>query len=418
MSQHDDLFRPEQVDEQIDVLRRETTSFDAHLIANLHKVCAEDDAIIEQVWTRLAHQAVQRRSSSTDAGNDARQRLYMEQELQKGPQPMSSSLNDPKPKRKRTRWLELLAAVIIIGVLIGGMAFLLASRQSSSLGSGSSPTATPTSVLPPVTPTTPANSSSGSLYLTTSDGIDRVDLTTGKIIWHAGSGLTGGLLVEQGIIIFAGGDTVGPGNTSNYYLEAVSAASGTKLWRKAYGPVYSLQGENGIVAVSSCSPDGACSIDGLKTSNGSQLWSYPSAQGTIWQLYQGGVVYGISYSHIFALTLSGGHLLWQKTLTNNQEGNFNPLISGSGLYFVSCNATKQTPGYETCTLFALNISSGAELWHRPFSSSIGAIPTLTNGVVYVASFQGTIYAFNASTGRPLVSYATRGTITNPLLSSG
>ncbi len=415
MSKRDEHFVPEQVDEQIDALTqlgKTSPSPTARLVANLRVVYQEDEEIVKQVWTRLAQPDEERRRTNARQRNAQDQLLSIRRE---GPQ-----------KRKHFRWLETLAAVLVVGILVGSLAFLFESKQSLS-GSAGPSTSTPHMYTP--TPGSPsATSGSSGLYLTTSDGIDRIDRSTGKLVWHVGSGLISSLLVEGGIVIFSGGNTISL-DYSNYYVEAVDVVSGHQLWRKAYGTVYDLQGANGMIAVSSCrpaptnSPSAApCTIDGLKTSNGQRLWSHPSAQGTIWERYQNGVIYGISYTDFFALHLANGTPLWQNTLQKypSQEASSTPFISGTGLYFASCNSTKQTAGYGTCDLFAFNAINGAELWHALVSNSWGlsaAIPTVMDGVVYVASAQGTIYAFNAATGTPLWTYHAGGLILNPLLSS-
>ncbi len=228
-------------------------------------------------------------------------------------------------------------------------------------------------------------------------------------------------------MIFSGGNTIGPNDYSNYYVEAVNAANGHRLWQKPYdGIVYNFQGANGIVAVNSCPADfsssSPCRIEGLKTSNGQRLWSYPSSLGSIWDTYRDGVIYGVSYTKFFAIKLTTGAPLWQKTLQKypNQEATIRPFVSGKELYFSTCNETKQTPTYQQCYFFAFNATSGEELWHRQIKNSGGlssTIPTVMDGVVYVASIQGPIYAFDAANGTLLWTYAINGYVFNDLLSS-
>lgn len=336
---------------------------------------------------------------------------------------MKSFLPEKQQRKKRSRFLEILVAVLIIIVLVGSMAFLFKTRQSSLASRG-----TPTTV--PATPTPspmPAVTSQDGLYVTTSNGIERISLTSGKVAWHSGSGTTDSLLIDHGIVVVASGDTFGgPNNSSNYYIEAVNAATGKQIWRKPYpGIIYPLQGANGIAYVSSCgaADTATCSIEALKVSNGNRLWSYTSNLGTIWDLYQNGVVYGINYSRFFALNATTGAILWQKTLQKYpyQDANMTPVVSGKGLYFATCNETKQTPTYQSCYFFAFNATNGEELWHISLGSNMNnnilALPTVMDGVVYTASFGGVIHAFNAATGATLWTYATGGQIVNPLLSS-
>lgn len=427
MTKPDESFLPEQVEEQIDMLaRREkmSQSSNARLLDHLRAIYQEDEEIVNLVWTRLAERASERQSEPAQPLNTQSRLLRLaEENSQERPRFMQSSFNEKPQKRKRLRWLEMLAAVLVVALLIGGMTFLLRNKPSA-LSSGKSATPTP-GVTPSATPD-PVTGSSAGIYVTTNNGIDRIDRATGKVIWHAGSGVTGSLLVEGEIVIFSGGNEIDAGK-SNFYVEAVSATNGHQIWRSAYGTVYNLQGVNGVVAVSSCPADvsqtSLCTLDGLRTSDGQKLWSYPSSLGTIWEGYQDGVVYGVSYTNFFALHLSNGTPIWQKTLQMPyQEANITPYISGQELYFSTCNQMKQTPLYQSCYFFAFNATNGVELWHEPLSNSGGlssTIPVVMDGVVYVATFQGIIYAFNATNGASLWTYpAGAPIISAPLASQG
>ena len=425
MSTFDEQFLPEQVDEQIDALAHAgeevPPSADARLLAELHAIYQEDEEIVQLVWKRLLRHTASRETAQP-AQADSRSLHPARERAQKGPQTMQSSFPPGPQKRKRSHRLEIAAAVLVVVILVGGMALLLRSRPSS-LASGKPPT--PALTARTASPTTTVENASG-LYLTTSNGIYRINRSSGKTIWHAGSGLTSSLLVEGNIVVFAGGDTAGPGDTSNFYIEAVDVATGHQIWRKAYSPVYDLQGANGIITANSCPADlsgnSLCMIEGLKISNGQKLWSYPSSLGSIWDTYRDGVVYGVSYSNFFALNLTTGEPLWQKTLQKypDQDANIKPFVNGNELYFSTCNETKQTPTNLQCYFFAFNAASGEELWHRRIKDSGGfssTIPTVLEGVVYVASMQGPIYAFDAVKGTLLWTYPINGYIFNDLISS-
>ncbi len=52
-------------------------------------------------------------------------------------------------------------------------------------------------------------------------------------------------------------------------------------------------------------------------------------------------------------------------------------------------------------LNSTNVSGLVEAWKAPTGNSIGSVPTVANGVVYVSSSDGKMYAFNADTGQVL-----------------
>lgn len=420
MNEPESSFLPERVDEQIDTRSQATQEPDAQMFSALRELYREDREIVERVEVRLAgYIAEKHKDIPAQTDGYSRPLAVVREGQRKGPQFMKPLPQGQLQKRKQMRFLEMLAAVLIVTVLVSGMVFLFKTRQSTL---GSHGPATPTVVARKATPQPTTAMSQNGLYIATSNGIDRIDLATNKVIWHAGSGASWNVFVDQGIVLFSGGDTVGPNNDSNYYLEAVNASNGRLLWRTPYYMIYDIEGTNGIAYVSMCSQAGSCSIDALKVSNGQKLWSHPSTLGTIWELFQNGVVYGVSYTDYFALNAVNGVPLWQKTLQKYpyQEANMTPLVSGGAMYFSSCNTTKQTDSYETCVFFAFNATNGAELWHVPFSSmstSVEAAPTVLNGVVYAGSLDGIVHAYDVRTGSLLWTYNTGGTILNPLLSS-
>jgi len=221
-----------------------------------------------------------------------------------------------------------------------------------------------------------------------------------------------------GMVFFSNQDS------QNDYLEAANAVTGKQLWRKNYGSSTLLQVAHGVLYDSSCvtnATTGAtnCSIYAVKASNGEQLWSYPTPLGSSWITVQDGVVYGVSYTQLFALNAAMGVPIWQKTLLKypDQEASMTPLVSDNVLYFSSCNSTKHSPVFGGCYFYAFNASNGAELWHKPVNSAILASPAIADGVVYYGSREGIIYALNTQTGAILWTYNTGGVLTRPLMAT-
>jgi outer membrane protein assembly factor BamB len=54
----------------------------------------------------------------------------------------------------------------------------------------------------------------------------------------------------------------------------------------------------------------------------------------------------------------------------------------------------------------LNASTGAKLWSYATGNEVSSSPAVVNGMVYVGSKDGNVYALNARTGAKLWSYAT------------
>jgi uncharacterized repeat protein (TIGR01451 family) len=72
-------------------------------------------------------------------------------------------------------------------------------------------------------------------------------------------------------------------------------------------------------------------------------------------------------------------------------------------------------------VYALNASTGAQLWTYATGSAVSPSPAVANGVVYIDNDNGNLYALNASTGAKLWSFVvTRGRpeISSPTIVDG
>src|SRR5580704_4289123 len=79
-------------------------------------------------------------------------------------------------------------------------------------------------------------------------------------------------------------------------------------------------------------------------------------------------------------------------------------------------------GSDHGTVYALNASTGATLWSYTTGGSSFGSPAVANGVVYVGSwgdFDSNVYALNASTGAKLWSYTTGArVVSSPAVANG
>jgi outer membrane protein assembly factor BamB len=69
-------------------------------------------------------------------------------------------------------------------------------------------------------------------------------------------------------------------------------------------------------------------------------------------------------------------------------------------------------GSEDGEVYALNASTGAKRWSYATGGSILSSPTVVNGVVYIGSFDANVYALDAATGAKLWNYATGSAISS------
>lgn len=437
MSKYDEPFRPEQVDEQIEALvysEERSAPSNARLVSQLHQMYDEESEIVAQVWARLSRQAAQQRKENVEREHRQSTSFHvLHTEQVKGPQPMKSNRVENQQRRRRLRFFEMCAAILIMAVLVGGMVLALKIKQSSLLAGKS--TATPTVTRTATSTPGPVASSQAGIYASTQQEIEHIDLQSGKTTGHFKSGFSSTPVIANGVIYF---NEVVPANgsisnSSIFYIDAVNVTTGKQLWRKEYR-FGTLLADNGIVYDGSCSNNVdaiSCSIVGINASNGRQLWSYPTPQGSSWITAQNGVVYGVSSSQYFALNGTTGVPIWQKTLPGNEQANMTPLVSNGTLYFSADGDIKldntalylssehnmqPTSGLSYSYFFAFNAASGREIWHKPLpNTAMFSQPTATNGTVYIQTIDGNLSALNATNGSTIWTYQTGGASGEPVL---
>jgi outer membrane protein assembly factor BamB len=70
------------------------------------------------------------------------------------------------------------------------------------------------------------------------------------------------------------------------------------------------------------------------------------------------------------------------------------------------------------SIHALNASTGSQLWKFQTCDEVYSSPTVVEGTVYIASDDGLVYALNAQTGKPFWNYATGGVVQSSAAVSG
>jgi outer membrane protein assembly factor BamB len=111
---------------------------------------------------------------------------------------------------------------------------------------------------------------------------------------------------------------------------------------------------------------------------------------------------------IYALNASTGVELWSYAATN---GVYSAPAVANGVVYASA--------YDS-SVYALNASTGALLWSNAGAGNGDNFsPAVANGVVYVGSGEGFVYALNASTGARLWSYIVGSVVgTSPAVADG
>jgi outer membrane protein assembly factor BamB len=244
----------------------------------------------------------------------------------------------------------------------------------------------------------------GIVYIGADDeSMHAIDASTGASIWNFKtlSGVDSSPVVANGVVYFGSND-------SSIY--ALNAATGALEWQFVTGKAVqsSPAVANGIVYIGS--EDG--NLYALSASTGVTIWTLPTGSGLLGAspAVAGNVVYFAAYGNpegmFYALDASTGAILWQNATLSSI--NSTPAVANGLVYITSYD------GY----VYAFNSTSGALMWKDKINC-IDSSPAIANGVLYVGSGDNHLYALNAATGKVLKTFATlKNIIASPAVVNG
>jgi len=186
-------------------------------------------------------------------------------------------------------------------------------------------------------------------------------------------------------------------------LFALDASTGAIVWRQnLQGQFFqsspTVVGNVLYVGVGFFSPYYTGAVYAVNALTGQLLWSNGNVNAIQTAPTVGnGLVYVASdFGVIYALDASSGQIQWSYDTT---------LGSGTGSAGALANGVLYMGVGQF--LFALNASDGTLLWRQETSYFIGSSPAVQNGVVYINSYDGGVYAFDAGTGAAIWHHAIR-----------
>jgi outer membrane protein assembly factor BamB len=317
----------------------------------------------------------------------------------------------------------------------------------------------------------------GVVYVGSNDGnVYAINASTGHELWQTGTfgEVQSSPAVANGIV-YVGSDD---GN-----LYALRSGTGAPLFTFGTNGTFATGGpvtqpptiSNGVIYVPSSSSS-ATRIDALNASTGTLLWSYsiPTPSGyeatASGLVVTNGAIYfnytqtsfdpGLIQGSLYALKAVSGALIYEEQQATNTSGSCslqsvaNPTVA-NGLIFIQAeigicavDASTGALRWEYDPMFggygggsspvvadnvvyadyffnlvALNATSGAHLWTYTNGAPVGGIidssPAIANGVIYVGSSDGGIYALDSSSGAVLWSDATGGAVAaSPAIANG
>ena len=218
----------------------------------------------------------------------------------------------------------------------------------------------------------------GHVYFTAKGRLYALDALKGELRWQVmpGTHARSSPAAADGIVYVGGGERD---------VYALDGASGEEIWRfTTNGRIDTRPAvAEGVVYVNtySYSYDGDGRLYALDAASGAQLWS-SGISGMDWNpVVSGGGVYVSGYSGLYAFDAASGEPLPNYPV---RPGDSSALAVAEGVVYAG-------------KLYALDGASGEVLWKHVieedmYDSYIGGPPAVADGVVYVGSSDGKIYA--------------------------
>lgn len=399
-------FTAGQIDEQIDQLRRANApgeaNAEAHLVHALRRyhspsLLAEDRAALERARQRIA-------GATRDTGTFDDQT----------PLAPVSPTRPAARGRRFVRLLSGLAAVVLVGVLLGS--WLVVTRMVS-------------------TRTTLVSKQPGDLYVVHSYNAYRLDGKSGKVIWQRalpvskqsppGSGGSASLKVVNHILyvvldfdIYALDATTGKPiwhvvnqsgkayfdflvNNGRLYLfsldntfSALNAATGSLLWHNTTfttgnGSGFSVS--NGNLYTGN---NGGNQLAALNATTGTLRWSVPMPQGSLFgpPLVGNGVVYFLSDNIIYAVHEQNGQRIWAQTIPGSGTlAGVYRVGDTDGILYVNSYSFIMESSTDIRNIFALDARTGRLLWTAGPGYNTLNLP-VTNGLLLAAREHNGVYS--------------------------
>lgn len=409
-------FTTEQIDEQIDQLRRANTTDESKNEARLvyalqryHSVSlqGEDRDALERARQRLARAA-------RDTGSFDNQ-----EPLVTIPQAR------PLPRardRGFVRVLSGLAAVVLVGILLGSWLvvthmvstrttvipeqpsdlYVIHSGTAYRLG-GKSGKVIWQRALPVSKQSPPGTGGSASLqvvnhrvYAVLDFDIYALDAATGKPIWHAVNH------TDRAYFYFV----VGNGRLYLFSLDstfsALNAATGSLLWHNTTFKTengYGFSVINGNLYTGNSDDN---QINTLDAATGRFRWSQLMPQGLGAPLVENGVVYVLSGDILYAVREQNGQRIWAQTIpgAGALTGAYSP-DGADGILYINTFSFIMESSTDIKNIFALDARTGRLLWSAGPGYNTLRLP-VTNGLLLAAREHNGVYSLaglNPRTGK-------------------
>ena len=213
------------------------------------------------------------------------------------------------------------------------------------------------------------------------------DATTGTFVWGYGvpfsiSDYETAPTVANGCVYF----TDGVGN-----FDCVNATNGALVWSNPIGAYDTASVANGYVYYSPYGGEFCC----LNAQTGASVWNY-TTKGTNYAvpaIANGNVYFGSDDGNFYCLNAQTGAKVWNYSVYSPYGGTyvFTGSVSGNGYVYFGDNGDY---------IYCLNAQTGTLVWQYQTGGSVDSLPAIANGILYVGSWDGYMYAFGTTTQVP------------------
>lgn len=222
-----------------------------------------------------------------------------------------------------------------------------------------------------------------------------VDSRTGQVVWQFDA-------ANLHNSATAGAGAVYVGSTNLY---AVDPQSGRQLWQFD---------TDGLVKPPPVVAGGMVYVENTKgylyaieAQSGQQLWQFNAEDGVRWgELSEvvDGVIYAGTDSYLFAVDTKTGQAKWRFDAARQPVA-----AAANGMVYV---------GSSSGQVYALASESGQELWQFKTGAQVVVAPAIADGVVYVSSDDHQLYALDGQTGQVLWQFAAADVMERPVVADG
>lgn len=397
-------FFPETVDEQVDQL----ASFPLHeqfsdssLIHDLRDVYTESEEaqMLASVWERLVEH-IEESEAQYQPGAKKRQPQNAKI-LHRGRIQYMQQQTFHRQQSSARRW-SLIAAILCAALLVGSMAWVFTLVRHPNT-TAASPNRVTTKHTPQATSSTPSG-----LYLGGQNGVLRVDVNTGAVIWHVtvNPAPSAPAAFKQSAVnnLVVVDDTVYATDQDGIFY-AFNAQNGAIRWSHTF----LMEMSKPFIA------DGVLYIPATDSKKG-YVYAFNPNNGTELKRYQfpvssldpyfnvsvtNNALYVTGFYTLFALNLADGSQLWQKQISQQQILNAPQVIDGV-LYTSSSEVSQHNQNEaQDSYIYAFNARNGNQLWQSSKINGFVFNITVANNAIYCGAQNHHVYAYDEHDGHLL-----------------